>query len=101
MQDIDKVEQTFERETGTKECVVYATHCTGHFVQVVIIRLSRGYSMSSYYNCTVHLTTIITRLSHVNGAEMCLFAVKLVPTKQQYLDEILRINYSSVRNMKG
>jgi len=26
MQDIDKVEQTFERETGTKEYVVYATH---------------------------------------------------------------------------
>jgi len=100
MQDIDKVEQTFERGAGTKECVVYATHWTGHFVQVVIIRLSRGYSMNFYCNCTVHLTTIITRLSHVNGAEMCLFAVKLVPPKQQYLDEILHIIYSSVRNMK-
>ena len=57
--------------------------------------------MNFYCNCTVRLTTIITSLSHVNGAEMCLFAAKLVSPKQQYLDEILGINYSSVRNMKG
>jgi hypothetical protein len=37
----------------------------------------------------------------VYEAEMCLFAVKLVPAKQQDLDEILCINYSNLRNMKG
>jgi hypothetical protein len=82
MQDTDKVEQTFEGGgCRTKEWVVYAIHCTGNFVQAVMILVFRGYSMNLYCNCTVCLTTTVTSLSHVNGAEMCLFAVKLVPPK--------------------